>query len=103
MDDVDIERERRDLTAELNNLRAANGGLERKVMGAGLKPGELDVITLQLEALKDLVVGDDAHMRLRFDVAYQRNANAMLTKLAEAIDTQRLQVPAAKVLHLPKG
>lgn len=91
---------RRDLTAELNNLRAANGALERQVMARGVKPNSTDTLYLQLEALKDLVVGDDPDARLRFDVAYQRHAHAMLTKLVEGLEQAKLQTPG-KVLHLP--
>jgi tRNA threonylcarbamoyladenosine modification (KEOPS) complex Cgi121 subunit len=92
--------ERRDLTAERNNLTAANRQTEKRLKTRGVTLGNNDVIALQVATLRDLIVGEDADKTLHYEVAYQRRVAVTLKAIEDDLARQTIATPA-KVLHLP--
>lgn len=92
--------ERRDLTAERNNLAAANRATEAKLKTRGVSLGNNDVIALQVATLRDLIVGEDPDKTLHYEVAYQRRVAVTLKAIEDDLARQTIATPA-KVLHLP--
>lgn len=94
------ERERRDLTAERNNLTATNRTVEARLKMSGVSLGNNDVIALQVATLRDLIVGEYPDKVLHYEVAYQRRVAVTLKAIEDDLGRQTIATPA-KVLHLP--
>lgn len=84
--------ERRDRTAELNNLRADNARREKALGAEGVTLKQDVVLVMQVRALKELLVGDEPDRQLEYDIAYQHQVAAAFDEIEPSVASRKLSI-----------
>lgn len=88
----------------IEDLHAGNERREKDLQRQGVGFDRVAILALQIQALKDLLIGDDEDARTEYELAYQERLAEALTMIEEQVGRTKLLAPPngnGKMLKLP--
>lgn len=88
----------------LEDLHAGNERREQELQRQGVGFDRVTILALQIQALKDLLIGDDEDAKTEYELAYQERLAEALTTIEEQVNRAKLLAPPptnGKMLKLP--
>lgn len=89
----------------LEDLHAGNVAQEAELARQGAALDRTSILALQVQALQDVIVGDDEAVKLDYELAYQQRLAGALEHIAAELARAKLLKPPSNIQQLlrPNG
>lgn len=87
----------------LEDLHAGNARREQQLKAQGVGLDRTSIVAIQIQALKDVMLGDDEAALLEYEVAYQERLSEALATIEDQVARTKLATPSPLTLLRPNG